>query len=254
FRSEVGKCKHGLTQETAGTLKKLFFSKGEKQGETYTLPPAICAAIRTLDFYKNELREPDCSKLLPETSPQEFTIQKLRIDMAMRPKEIELTNTDKFICPSSHLTKGDLLVYLREIAPYMLPFLKARAMTIIRSPDGVTKEHFFQKHLPSHAPSFIEGVPIDDEQFIVCNHLDALIWFANHGAIEYHVPFQTIQSASPVKIVFDLDPPGRERFDLAIQAALLIKQLLDDLELISFVKTSGNKGLQIHIPIAEGSM
>jgi len=63
-----------------------------------------------------------------------------------------------------------------------------------------------------------------------------------------------IQSTSPVEIVFDLDPPGRERFDLAIQAALLIKQLLDDLELISFVKTSGNKGLQIHIPIAEGSM
>src|SRR5699024_2031811 len=119
---------------------------------------------------------------------------------------------------SCHLTKGDLLVYLREIAPYMLPFLKERALTIIRSPDGMTKEHFFQKHLPSHAPSFIEGVPIDDEQFIVCNHLDALIWFANHGAIEYHVPFQLIQSTSPVEIVFDLDPPGRERFDLAIQA------------------------------------
>lgn len=251
---EVGKCKHGLTRETAGTLKELFFSKGEKQGETYTLPPAICAAVKTLDFYKNELREPEFSKLLPEASPQDFTIQKLKIDMAMLPKIIEPTNTDKFFWPSCHLTKGDLLVYLREIAPYMLPFLKERALTIIRSPDGVTKEHFFQKHLPSHAPSFIEGVPIDDEQFIVCNQLDALIWFANHGAIEYHVPFQLIQSTSPAEIVFDLDPPGRERFDLAVQAALLIKQLLDDLDLISFVKTSGNKGLQIHIPIAEGSM
>jgi len=251
---EVGKCKHGLTQETASTLKELFFSKGERQGESYTLPPAICAAVRTLDLYKNELREPEFSKLLPEASPQDLTIGKLQLDMAMLPKKIEPTNTDKFFWPSCHLTKGDLLVYLREVAPYMLPFLKERALTIIRSPDGVTKEHFFQKHLPSHAPSFIEGVPIDDEQFIVCNHLDALIWFANHGAIEYHVPFQLIQSTSPVEIVFDLDPPGRERFDLAIQAALLIKQLLDDLELISFVKTSGNKGLQIHIPIAEGSM
>lgn len=253
-RIEIGKCKHGLTQETASTLRDLFFSKGEKQGTSYTLPPAICAAIQTLDLHKEALREPAFSELLPEVSPQDCTIEKLQLDIAMLPKKIEPTNIDKVFWPDFDLTKGDLLIYLREIAPYMLPFLKDRALTIIRSPNGVTKEHFFQKHLPSHTPDFIEGKQIDDEQLIVCNHLDALIWFANHGAVEYHVPFQLIQHTSPVEIVFDLDPPGRERFDLAIQAALLIKQLLDDLELLSFVKTSGNKGLQIYIPIEEGRM
>src|SRR5699024_8745031 len=67
-------------------------------------------------------------------------------------------------------------------------------------------------------------------------------------------PFETIDSKSPSEIVFDLDPPGVEKFPLAIRAALMLKQLLDDLELVFFVKTSGNKGMQIHIPIPEGSM
>src|SRR5699024_1388114 len=78
--------------------------------------------------------------------------------------------------------------------------------------------------------------------------------FANHGAIEYHVPFEKVGHTQPDEIVFDLDPPDPERFSLAIQAARLLKHLLDDLDLVSFVKTSGNKGMQIHIPIPEDSM
>src|SRR5699024_2465411 len=81
------------------------------------------------------------------------------------------------------------------------------------------------------------------------NRLESLIWFANHGALEYHVPFQMIDSTFPTEIVFDLDPPTTEKFSLAIKAARLIKQLLDQLELQSFIKTSGNKGMQIHIPL-----
>src|SRR5699024_11812617 len=67
------------------------------------------------------------------------------------------------------------------------------------------------------------------------------------------IPFQYIDSNVPVEIVFDLDPPSRDQFDLAIEAALLIKELLDHLNLHSFVKTSGNKGIQIYIPIPENS-
>ncbi|UJL46035.1 DNA ligase D [Virgibacillus sp. NKC19-16] len=251
---EIGKCKHGLDSEAFQTLQQIFTTKGEKEREGYSLPPAICASIHTLDLYKEELREPEFDKLLPNMEAAACTLERLQLNMAMLPPTVDLTNTDKIFWPDDALTKGDLLIYIREIAPYMIPFLKDRALTIIRSPDGVKKEHFFQKHLPDYAPSFIDSFNIDDERRIICNGLDSLVWFANHGAVEYHIPFQTVQHDDPSEIVFDLDPPDRDRFDLAIQAAKIIKALLDDLDLISFVKTSGNKGLQIHIPIPTGSM
>ncbi|WP_047980930.1 DNA ligase D [Ornithinibacillus contaminans] len=253
-RFVVGKCKHGLDKEDFQTLKKLFVSNGEKHGVNYVLPPAICAAIHTLDMYKNELREPEFHSLTPDIKPDECTIDRLQLELAMLPENIDFANTEKLYWPDANLTKGNLLAYIREISPYMLPFLKDRALTIIRCPDGVRAESFFQKHLPSYAPEFITGIGDGEERLIVCDSLAALMWFANHGALEYHVPFQNVTSTFPKEIVFDLDPPSREQFAWAIQASLLIKQLLDDLELISFVKTSGNKGLQVHIPIPEGSL
>ncbi|OZU88499.1 DNA ligase D [Virgibacillus indicus] len=251
---EIGKCKHGLDTETFQTLQQVFLKNGEKEVKGYNLPPAICASLYTLDLHQNELREPEFAAILPESTPEECTLSKLQLAMAMLPENVELTNMEKVFWPAKNLTKGDLLIYMREIAPYMLPFLKNRALTIIRSPDGVEAEFFFQKHLPAYAPEFIDSIQAEDEKLILCNDLDSLIWFANHGAVEYHTPFQTADHTSPDEIVFDLDPPDRKSFDLAIQAANLIKPLLDDLELVSFVKTSGKKGLQIHLPIPAGSM
>ncbi|HLR71285.1 MAG TPA: DNA ligase D, partial [Pseudogracilibacillus sp.] len=250
----IGKCKHGLDAETIDTLKQLFMTNGEKQGNVYTLPPAICAAIHTLGVYDDELREPEFKQLLPNEQPATCTVEQLQLDIAMIPEKIEQTNTAKIFWPEKGLTKGDLLVYIREVAPYMLPFLQDKALTAIRAPDGVDGESFFQKNRPAYAPDFIESVVTEDKNIIICNQLDTLVWFANHGTVEYHIPFQKVTQQQPDEIVFDLDPPGREKFAVAIEAALMIKTLLDELALISFVKTSGNKGLQIHIPIEVGSM
>ncbi|WP_088052105.1 DNA ligase D [Virgibacillus dakarensis] len=251
---EVGKCKHSPDSESIQTLKQLFTEKGSKSGDGYKLPPAICAEIHTLDLLKSEIREPEFARLLVNTSASDCTLNKLRLDMAMLPDELELSNTDKVFWPKENLTKRDLLIYLREISPYMLPFLKEHALTLIRCPDGVSAESFFQKHLPDYAPPSIDSMEMEGETFIVCNKLDALLWFGNHGAIEYHVPFQKAGNTYPSEIVFDLDPPDREGFSLAVVAAKLLKQILDDLELAAFVKTSGNKGLQVHIPIPEKSI
>ncbi|MEJ8776733.1 DNA ligase D [Pseudogracilibacillus sp. ICA-222130] len=250
----IGKCKHGLNEESMSTLKQIFITKGDKQGDGYSLLPAICVSINTLDLHKGELREPSFKELLPNTRPEECTIEQLHLDMAMIPPGMEITNTNKVFWPDKKLTKGNLLTYIREVSPYMLPFLRGKALTVIRSPDGVLGESFFQKNLPSYAPEFIKPIEVDGDKLIVCDTLDHLVWFANHGAMEYHIPFQTLDSEYPNEIVFDLDPPDRERFDLAIRAALIIKLLLDRLNLISFVKTSGNKGLQVHIPIPVQSM
>jgi bifunctional non-homologous end joining protein LigD len=104
---------------------------------------------------------------------------------------------------------------------------------------GETKEEFVQT--------------LEDEgiHYILCNQLETLIWLGNQLAIEFHIPFQTIKSKGPSEIVFDLDPPSKNEFQLAIKAALIIKDVLDQLKLVSFIKTSGNKGLQIYIPLPE---
>lgn len=251
---ELGKCKHGLDEEAFAVLRDLFLSKGTKEKDGYRLPPAICAEIHTLDLLKGELREPEFSRLVPDREAGDCTWKKLQLDLAMLPEKIEVSNTDKMFWPLPGLKKGDLLVYMREIAPYMLPFLNERLLTIIRCPDGVDGESFFQKHLPDYAPDFMGGVEGDGEMHFVCNDLDSLIWFANHGTLEYHIPFQTVGSENPCEIVFDLDPPDRKRFSLAVKAARLLKQLLDDLRLVSFVKTSGGKGLQVHIPLPDDRM
>lgn len=250
----IGKCKHGLDKDSFQTVKQLFMINGKKQGKRHLLPPALCASIHTLDLYKQELREPEFAGLLPHGKPEECTFERLQLDLAMLPKTIDLTNTEKLLWPDVYISKGELLSYMREISPYMLPFLQKRELTIIRCPDGINKEHFFQKHLPDYAPDFITSIPSGEGRTFVCDRLDTLIWFANHGAVEYHIPFQHARSTVPSEIAFDLDPPDREHFHLAIRAAQLIKSLLDDLNLISFVKTSGNKGLQIYIPLRPGSM
>ncbi|MGM8364724.1 DNA ligase D [Virgibacillus sp. W0181] len=250
----IGKCKNGLEKDDFHILKQLFLNEGTKTGNVYTLPPAICASIHTLDLHKSELREPQFCALLPSELPKNCTKERLTLDLAMLPEAVEVTNKEKVFWPKTGATKGDLLVYMREVSPYILPFLQERALTVIRSPDGVEEQSFFQKSLPDYAPNFIRSVPVKEKRLIVCDSLDALIWFANHGSIEYHIPFQLIHDPYPTEIVFDLDPPSRKQFGLAIRAALLIKRLLDDLELVAFIKTSGNKGLQIHIPIPKESL
>jgi len=245
----LGKCKHGLTDEEADSLTQLFMTNGDKQGQMITLPPAICAAVHTLDIHAKELREPEFAQLLPETSPSECTKERLQLDLAMFPIKVDISNQNKIFWPQSRLTKGDLLIYMRDIYPYFIPYVKNRALTVIRCPDGVEEESFFQKNIPSYAPDFIEVIENNADTLQLCNNLESLIWYANHGAIEYHIPYQTVDSFFPIEIVFDLDPPNRESFSLAVQAAKLMKQILDELELISFIKTSGKKGLQIHVPV-----
>lgn len=248
----IGSCKHGLDQQEAAAIQELFREKGNRQGSSYHLPPAISANIHALDLLQGKLREPNFVQLTPHESVDQCTAKQLQLDMAMLPSEVTFTNLDKMYWPEPIITKGEMICYLREIAPYMLPFLRNRTLTMIRLPNGVSEEHFFQKHLPDHAPDFIQ-LEQQTAEHIRCASLAALLWFANQGAMEYHIPFQYIDSNVPVEIVFDLDPPSRDQFDLAIEAALLIKELLDHLNLHSFVKTSGNKGIQIYIPIPENS-
>lgn len=162
---------------------------------------------------------------------------------------IQVTSLDKVLYPEKDITKQSYLQYLIEVHKRMLPFLQNRHLTVKRYPHGMYDDFFYQKNCPDYAPEFIQTDIHERINYIVCNDLASLIWLGNQLALEFHIPFNTIDSTSPTEIVFDLDPPSRDYFPLAIKAALQIKQILDRLELVGFVKTSGNKGLQIYIPL-----
>ncbi|WP_261178014.1 non-homologous end-joining DNA ligase [Anaerobacillus sp. CMMVII] len=176
---------------------------------------------------------------------------KARAELAIDGETVSLTNIEKIIFPKKGIKKYDVLKFLTVVAPHMLPFLRDRLLTVIRFPNGVDKESFYQKNCPDYAPSYVETKVSDGIEYVICSKLSTLFWLGNQSAIEYHIPFQTVQSKNPSEIVLDLDPPSQNEFSLAIEAALILKEIFDNLKLHSFIKTSGNKGLQIYLPLDE---
>jgi len=113
----------------------------------------------------------------------------------------------------------------------------------------VPGESFYQKSSPDNLPKFVATEEVSDHHGILCNNLETLLWLGNQLSLEFHIPFQTIDTDKPTEIVFDLDPPSVDAFSLAISGARHLKEIFDFFKLQSFVKTSGGKGLQVYIPL-----
>ena len=170
-------------------------------------------------------------------------------------RELSLSNLDKDLYPSFGFTKARILEYYSLIAPFMLPFLKDRALTLKRYPQGVDGDFFFEKRCPKHRPAWLETaeVPCGDKKTItycMANTLETLVWVENLASIELHVPMAKTGSPDhPDSMVFDLDPGvGAAVLDCA-KVALIVKDLLSGLKLQSFAKTSGKKGLHVFVPL-----
>jgi bifunctional non-homologous end joining protein LigD len=171
-------------------------------------------------------------------------------------KEIELSNVDKVIYPKAGFTKGQVIEYYTRVAPYILPHLKDRPVTLKRYPDGVEAGHFYEKNAPSFTPTWIKTFPIPSEtrgttiRYILINDLPTLIWSANLANLEIH-PFlgKAPEIDVPTMVVFDLDPGEGTDILSSCKAALLVKELLERLQLKSLVKVSGSKGIHLHVPL-----
>ncbi len=176
---------------------------------------------------------------------------KERHTITIENQQLDITNPSKVLWKKKNIVKLEYLQYLIEVSPYLLPFLQQRHLTVLRYPNGIDEEYFYQKSCPSYAPNFISTDLLEDINYIVCSDLPTLVWLGNQASIDLHTPFNTIYSSKPSEIVFDLDPPSRNEFNLAVEGALIMKEIFDRLDLISFIKTSGNKGLQVYIPLPE---
>ncbi|GAB0167687.1 DNA ligase D [Lysinibacillus sp. CTST325] len=250
---EVVIFKHGMSEEDRKTLIAFFQANGQRNNEIWGLEPSICLDIACIDFDGSKCREPRFHAFRLEMLPEDCHWQHMQRQLHPIPDSVQITHPDKPVWPEIGITKDNYLHYLQMISPYLLPFLRDRPLTLIRFPHGVPGESFYQKSSPEKIPEFVATGWMDDIQYLVCNHLEALLWLGNQLALELHIPFQTLQTERPTEIVFDLDPPSVEQFSLAITGALDLKGIIDYFKLQSFVKTSGGKGIQLYIPLPENA-
>ncbi|MEJ7645783.1 MAG: non-homologous end-joining DNA ligase [Chryseolinea sp.] len=167
-------------------------------------------------------------------------------------REIELSNLEKVLFPEDAIVKAQVIAYYLGIAPTLLNFVKGRALTLIRYPDGIKGESFYQKNKPDWAPEWIEFVTLGKEKkdYIIATEPALLVWLANLASLEIH----QLHSRKPTYdfpdyMVFDLDPPEGYTFTNVIPIAVALKHRLEEHGYTPFVKTTGGKGLHICCPI-----
>jgi len=215
---------------------------------------------------------------------------------------IKLTNLDREYWPAGKdgkpsaatraITKRDLLRYLAQVSPYMLPHLRDRPLTMIRMPEGIQGERFFQKHWEQAKPDFVEAVTVfsghkgEEHEYLLANNLPTLLWLGQVGTLEFHVwhsrakveddapdlgtgyagSLESLEASVlnyPDYLVFDIDPyiySGKEAqgeepelnkkgFATGKRVAFWLRELLREMSLEAFVKTSGKTGLHVFVPI-----
>jgi len=251
----IGLFKNGLSADEQQALLQVVKNNSKSEDSQFIyVPPAICVELNYLELYEGQLREVHFSTFRFDLQPMECTWEKLTESKINLPENIEITHPDKPLWEKKEITKIDYISYLRTIYPYMEPFLYNRTLTVIRYPHGMFGEAFFQKNCPDYAPDFVRTHTDEGIRYIVCDQLDTFIWLGNQLAIEFHIPFTTIDRHSPSEIVIDLDPPTRKEFPRAVEAAMIIQEIFQSLGITGFLKVSGNRGLQIYVPLQKNSL
>src|SRR5205085_1989827 len=144
-------------------------------------------------------------------------------------------------------------------APAILGHLEGRALTVKRWPDGVDGHFFFEKQAPSHRPEWVRTVRIEHERkpvdYVLADDRPTLVWLANLAALELHTPLALADAQRrPTALVFDLDPGAPATITECARVALLLEGMFGNLGLRSFAKTSGQKGMQVYVPLNEPSV
>lgn len=171
-----------------------------------------------------------------------------------------VSNPDKVFWPDSGYTKLDLCSYYAEIAPHMLPFLRGRPLVLVRHPDGIAGKSFYQWNVPDGTPSWMRRLDISDtndvertpKNVFLVDDDDGLVYLANLGCIPLHVLAcreASLGTCDFVTIDFDL---GQRPFSDAVRLGLTLREVLDDVGLPGFPKTSGQRGLHVLVPLGDG--
>ena len=167
-------------------------------------------------------------------------------------RKLEISNLGKVLFPEDQITKAQLVEYYYKIAPTILAHLKDRPLSVVRFPDGIGGESFFQKDRPKWAPDWIEHVVLGEEKkdYVIATEAATLVWLANLACIELHqMHVRAPHFDKPDYIVYDFDPPEGTKFSRVVELAFKFKEHLEALGYFPFVKTTGRKGLHVLTPI-----
>lgn len=178
-------------------------------------------------------------------------------DLKVGKTTLHLTNQDKIYFPKDGITKGDIVQYYNEVATLILPYLKDRPESMNRFPNGIDSPSFYQKDIDvDKTPKWLKTKKIFSESndadvnYLICNDKETLLYMANLGCIEINPWNSTIKNISnPDWLVIDLDPAKEDDFKTVVETALVVKEVMDELETECLCKTSGASGLHIYIPL-----
>jgi len=179
-----------------------------------------------------------------------------KAQLVVEGKKLSVSNLDKVLYPKVGFTKGQVIDYFIRVAPVLLPHLKDRPLTMKRYPDGVEGESFYEKNCPSHRPKWVQTAKVWSEgnqrimHYCLANDLPTLVWAANLADLELHTSLSRKNRIErPTTMVFDLDPGPPADIVQCCQVGLWLRDLLGQMKLKSFAKTSGSKGLQVYVPL-----
>jgi bifunctional non-homologous end joining protein LigD len=256
YRGNVGT---GFSDKTLGSLSEKM-AKLERKTPALDVPraaarrakwvrPELVAQVRYAELTADgAVRHGVFLGLRGDKPAEEVRIESERPALKSR---IRLTNPDKVLFPDAHVTKAELALYFEAAAARMGPHVFGRPVSLVRAPDGVGGQTFFQKHAMAGAPKAIETVPVTEEGGKAEEHLtlpntDALVACAQIGALEIHLwGARNDDIDKPDRLVFDLDPDEDLEFAHVRRAAFDIHALLDTAGLTSFAMLTGGKGIHV---------
>jgi bifunctional non-homologous end joining protein LigD len=234
-----------------------------RKGDVHWVEPELVCEVEFVEWtHDGHLRAPSYQGLREDKSAREVRRENpVETEIRRGKKVLRLSNLDKVFWPEEGITKGDLLAYYREVASVLVPHLRDRPFTLKRYPNGIGADFFFQKDAPKGMPEWIPTRPFDVStrdkprgrrriQTPLVNDELALLWMVNMGCIDMNVWYSRVDRPDrPDFVLFDLDPSPDVGFRETVQVALLVKEVLDALELEGFPKTSGSDGIHVLVPI-----
>jgi len=268
----IGSVGTGFTERTLADLSarlgplvssKSPFAEAPKTNTPVTwVEPRLVGEVKFREWTTDGiLRQPVFLGLRDDKGPRQVVREQAAAKASVfdKPKirtKAELSHLDKVFWPGEGYTKGDVIDYDWAMADRLLPYLKDRPQALNRHPDGIAGESFFQKNLAQDPPDWVKTVAVRSEEekkkirYLVCQNRDTLLYEANLGAIELNVWSSSLPHLdAPDYAVLDFDPLETS-FRHVVKAVMAAKEVLDELAIPAFCKTSGATGLHVYIPLA----
>jgi bifunctional non-homologous end joining protein LigD len=239
--------------------------RGHEAKGAHWVRPTLVAEIRFAEWTKEGiLRQPSFQGLRADKPAMEIGRERAQHVVEERPRPVNrrrkdhgqpgtLTNPDRVLYPDIGLTKAALAAYYEAVADWMLPHLRGRPLTLVRCPEGY-QDCFYQKHVNAKVPQAIGRIEMEEdggrETYMLAESREALFGLVQMGVLEVHTWGSTKDHLErPDRLTFDLDPDPSVSWAQVIEAAQLMNTLLGELGLVTFLKTTGGKGLHIVTPI-----